>query len=88
MNVAFEIPEEVSPRLAARWGDLSRRSLEAVAADAYRTGVLTAQEVQRMLDLPSRWEVEAFLKRAQAHLDYTEADLASDLATLRRLGPG
>ena len=87
MNVAFEIPEDVSQRLAARWGDLSRRSLEAVAADAYRAGVLTAQEVQTMLDLASRWEVEAFLKRAQAHLDYTEVDLDSDLVTLRKLRP-
>jgi len=85
MNVAFEIPEDVSQRLAERWGDLSRHSLEAVAVDAYRSGVLTEHEVQRMLNLASRWEVEAFLKRAQAHLDYTEADLAADIATLQRL---
>ncbi len=85
MNVAFEIPEDVSQRLAERWGDLSRRSLEAVAVDAYRSGVLTEHEVQRMLNLASRWEVEAFLKGAQAHLDYTEADLTNDIATLRQL---
>ena len=86
MNVAIDIPEDVSQRLAERWGDLSRRSLEAVAVDAYREGVLTESEVQRMLNLSSRWEVEAFLKRAGAHLDYTEADLDADIAAIRTAG--
>ena len=83
MNVAIEIPEDVSQRLAQRWGDLSRHSLEAVAVDAYREGVLTAFEVQRMLNFSSRWEVEAFLKRSGAYLDYTEADLDNDIAAIR-----
>ena len=83
MNVAIVIPEDVSQRLAAHWGDLSRRSLEAVAVDAYREGVLTEFEVQRMLNLSTRMELEAFLKRAGTHLDYTEADLNNDIAAIR-----
>lgn len=38
-----------------------------------------------MLNLPSRWEVESFLKRAQAYLDYTEADLDRDIAAIRKV---
>ena len=83
MNVAIEIPEDVFHRLTEQWGNLPRRSLEAVALEAYRAGVLTEFEVQRMLNLASRWEVETFLKRENAYLDYSKADLEDDVAAIR-----
>lgn len=83
MNVSIALPEDVARVLEARWGDLPQRTLEALALEAYRAGVLSEAEVQRMLGMTSRWEVEAFLKRAQVDLDYTEADLEQDLATVR-----
>jgi predicted HTH domain antitoxin len=84
MTVAIEIPDDVEKRLRARWGDLSRRALEAVAIEAYRSGTLTAAEVQHMLGLSSRWDVEAFLKKADAFLDYGPDDLRRDLEEQRR----
>jgi len=86
MNVAIEIPEEVSGLLRSRWKDVPQRVLESVAAEAYRSGVLTAHQVGELLRHESRWETESFLKRVQAHLHYTEADLERDLATLRAAG--
>jgi hypothetical protein len=83
MNVAVEIPEVVSGPLQSKWRDVPRRVLEATAAEAYRTGALTSHQVGQLLGHSSRWETEAFLKRVQAHLQYTEADLERDLATLR-----
>ena len=84
MNVAIDIPEDVFRRLTELWGsDLPRRSLEAIALEAYRAGVLTEFEVQRMLNLGSRWEVETFLKRENAYLDYSEAELEDDVAAIR-----
>jgi hypothetical protein len=44
-------------------------------------------EVQRMLHLPSRWEIDAFLKRSKAYLDYTEADLEQDILAIRQVLP-
>jgi len=84
MTVGIEIPDEVEKRLRARWGDLSRRALEAVAIEAYRSGALTAAEVQQMLGLASRWAVESFLRQADAFLDYGPDDLRRDLQELRR----
>jgi hypothetical protein len=86
MNVAVEIPEIVSAPLRSKWPDVPRRVLEATAAEAYRTGVLTAHQVGLLLGHGSRWETEAFLKRVQAYLRYTEADLERDLASLRPAG--
>lgn len=83
MKVALDIPEEVGQRLRARWSDLPRHALEALAATAYRSGVLTGAEVGRMLGLESRWEVEGFLKDTEALLGYTEADLSRDLQAIR-----
>ena len=49
MNVAIEIPENVSAPLRSRWKDVPRRVLEAVAAEAYRSGALTAHQVGELL---------------------------------------
>jgi len=84
MNVAIEIPDDVSAPLRERWGDVARHALEALAVEAYRSGALSAHQVGRLLGHASRWETEAFLKRMQAWLPYTEADLDRDLATLRQ----
>ena len=84
MTVGLEIPDEVEKRLRTRWGDLSRRALEAVAIEAYRSGVLTAAEVQQMLGFTSRWDVETFLRQADAYLEYGPDDLRRDLEELRR----
>ena len=86
MHIAIEIPEDLSVRLAEEWGDLPQRTLEAVAAQAYRAGALTSYEVQRLLGLNSRWATEEFLKRAGAWLNYTAADLDQDISELRGLG--
>jgi hypothetical protein len=36
-----------------------------------------------MLGLRSRWETEAFLRRAEAFHDYTMEDLERDIAAIR-----
>jgi hypothetical protein len=87
MNITIEVPDDIAHRLHAIRGDLSRLTLEALAIEAYRSGVITEVEVQRMLNLPSRWEVDAFLKRAKACLDYTEAELERDIVAIRNVRP-
>jgi len=42
--------------------------------------------VQELLGLGSRWETDAFLKQAGAHLHYSAEDFAQDLRSLRELG--
>ncbi len=85
MNVAIELPKEIANSLAKPGQDLSRIALEALAAQGYRDGKLTHSEVQQLLGFNSRWETDAFLKQAGAHLDYTEADLERDLQISRQI---
>jgi hypothetical protein len=83
MNVAIQIPDEIGRALTARGADVTRAVLEAVAIEAYRSGVITPAQVQEMLNLRSRWETEAFLHRAEAYHDYTMDDLDRDIAAIR-----
>jgi hypothetical protein len=83
VNVAIEIPDEIGQVLAAQAGGVSRAVLEAVAAGAYRSGVITTAQVQQMLGLGSRWAAETFLRNAEAYHDYTMDDLERDVAAIR-----
>ena len=60
---------------------MSRRALEAVAVEGYRSEALTQRQVGRLLDL-SYWGTEAFLKQHGAYLPYEEDDLRKARAAL------
>jgi hypothetical protein len=86
MRVTIEIPEDVSLALQERWGDVSRRTLEAIAIEGYRSRALTESQVRRLLGFETRMDVHAFLKQAGVPLHYTKADVEVDLETHRKLG--
>lgn len=85
MDVHIEVPDDIVHRMKSRWSDLPRGMLQALAIESYRAGIITEAEVQRMLNLPSRWDADAVLKEAQAYIDYTDVDLKEDLDAIRRL---
>jgi hypothetical protein len=86
--VAFtiDIPDDVSRALEHRWGDLSRRVMEALAIEASE-GLLTQHQVGKLLGLESRLDVEEFLKNHGAPADYTLQDLQDDLGRLDAVKP-
>lgn len=85
MQITYEIPDKTAQRLSAKWGNLEKRSLEILAAEAYREEVISAAEVGWMLKLSTRLQVDGFLKQEGADLRYTEADLEQDIQTMRSL---
>jgi predicted HTH domain antitoxin len=66
--------------------DVPRRSLEAIAVEAYRTGALSESQIRRLLGFETRFQVHALLKEHQVPLRYTAADLETDLSAHRQLG--
>ena len=86
MRVTIQLPQDISVALAERWDDVPRRSLEAIAVEAYRTEALTESQVRRLLGFESRFQVHALLKEHHVPLQYTSADLEDDLRTQRELG--
>jgi hypothetical protein len=87
MDIIIAVPEDVGRQLEAVWVDLPRRALEALAIDAYRSGMIAEPEVQRMFHLPSCWQVDAFLKRRETYLDSTEVDLEQGILAMRQVLP-
>lgn len=86
MQIAIDLPDDISEALESRWPDLHRQTVEAIAVEGYRTGALTENQVQRLLGLDSRFQVHAFLKEHRVPLRYTLSDLEDDLAAHRELG--
>jgi len=85
MTVTLIIPDELSRDLNAKFPNLGRAALEALAAEAYETDVLSLEQVRRLLGLESRWDAEAMLSRHGAWPAMTVEDFRSDIAALEKL---
>lgn len=86
MRVTIQLPEDISAALGEQWDDVPRRALEAIAVEGYRTGALTESQVRRLLELETRFQVHALLKKHHVPLQYTSADIEDDLRAHRELG--
>ena len=86
MSVTIDLPEGHFGCSHEQWDDVPRRSLEAIAVEAYRTEALTESQIRRLLGFETRFEVHALLKEHQVPLRYTAADLEADLSAHRELG--
>jgi hypothetical protein len=85
MEVTVRIPDELVERLGAG-EDLSRRALEALALEEYRSGHLGKADLRRLLGFSTRYELDGFLKAHQVWTDYTIEDFQREREDLRRLG--
>lgn len=85
MQITIDIPDDIAEQLTEAPDRVRRYLLELLVVEAYRTERITHFQVGQILDLPSRWAVDAFLKTRNAYLHYDEEDLESDRETLRQL---
>jgi hypothetical protein len=85
MQVAIELPEDIAESLRAKWKDLPRHTLEALALEGYRSGVLTESQVRRVLGFRSRMEVNSFLRDHGIYYDYTPSEIDREIRTNERL---
>lgn len=74
MKVWLDVPDALAEQLAGQDRSLSRAALEALADDAYRAHRLSSVDVCRLLDIPSRNDLDAFLKIHGVPLEYTVED--------------
>ena len=84
MKITLELPEDIVQELRSKWKDLPRAALESLALEAYRSRVLTAAQLRRLLRFETRMQVDAFLKEHEVY-DFTAADFEQDRDTLRQL---
>jgi predicted HTH domain antitoxin len=84
MEITIHIPDDLARSLGQAGGDLSRRTLEALAFDGYRRGSLSQLQVEQLLDL-SRIETEDLLARHVALYDYDPAELDREARAFEKL---
>lgn len=85
MRIWLDLPDEVVGQLSEKGRDLSRTALEALAIDAYRTSRITAHQLCQLLEIPSRYELDGFLKEHGVPLEYSIDDFEREGATSARL---
>lgn len=83
MNIP--IPADLEDRLQPHLAQLSRRALEAIALEAYTNCLISAAEVQALLQFPSHLATDAFLKENGAIRSLTLEDVQQDVQTLDRV---
>jgi hypothetical protein len=86
MNLTLEIPDDLAGQLTAAGGDLSRRALEALALEEYKSGHLTEDELRRMLGFGTRYQLDGFLKAHDVWIEYTLDDFRREVDSLKQLG--
>jgi Uncharacterised protein family (UPF0175) len=80
------IPDDIAPRLQAAGGDLSRRALEALALEEYKTGHLTRPELRQLLGFGTRHQLDGFLKAHDLYEGYTLEEIEQQVEGLQQLG--
>jgi hypothetical protein len=86
MNLTVHIPDDLATRLSAAGGDLSRRALEALAAEEYKHDRLTKPELQQLLGIETSFQLDEFLKAHDVWVEYTQEDAERERKSLQRLG--
>ncbi|NEP10562.1 MAG: UPF0175 family protein [Symploca sp. SIO2C1] len=85
MEIRISLPDNMARYLEDKWGNLERRTLEAIIVEAYREGSISAGKVRELLGMNTRLEVDAFLKSKGIHLAYNETDFEEDRQTHKQL---
>jgi Uncharacterised protein family (UPF0175) len=86
MQVTIDLPDDIAAALQGKWDDLSQGAREAIAVEAYRTGLLDESQVRRLMGFETRYEVHGLLKKHGVPLDITAADVEADVEAHRQLG--
>ena len=84
MQITVTLPDDLAAPLLPDGQEPARTALEALALEAYRQRRITAYQLRTLLDIPSRYELDGFLKQHEVY-DYTIEDFDHDLATIREI---
>ena len=84
MQITVTLPDDLAAPLLPHGQEPARAALEALALEAYRQRRITGYQIRTLLGIPSRYELDGFLKQHEVY-DYTIEDFDRDLATIREL---
>ncbi len=83
MQITVNVPDDLAAPLLPPGEDPARAALQALALQAFRERRLTGYQLRTLLGIPSRYELDGFLKE-HAIEKYTAEDFEQDLETLSK----
>ena len=84
MQITVTLPDDLVAPLLPPGQQPARAALEALGLEAYRQRRITGYQLRTLLGIPSRYELDGFLKQHEVY-DYTIEDFDRDLATIHEL---
>ena len=85
MEITVTIPDDLARQIIPEGLDPARQVLQDMAVEAYREHRLTGAQLRRLLGIPSRYHLDAFLKGRGVWLDYTLDDFRREGEITARL---
>jgi len=85
MQVTVEIPDELATQLIPAGQDPARAVLEDALVQAYREDRISGRQLMEALGIPTRYELDGFLKARQVWIEYTLEELEQDRETMERI---
>jgi hypothetical protein len=86
VELTVQVPDDLATRMRVSGGDLSRRALEALALEEFKSGRLTKPELSRLLGFGTRYQLDGFLKSHDVYEDYTMQDFERNRDDLKQAG--
>jgi hypothetical protein len=83
MQITVTVPDDLS--LLPPGLEPARAALEAIGLEAYRERRITAYQLRLLLGIPSRYQLDGFLKQHGVY-DYTTEDFVHDLSSIGERG--
>jgi len=82
MTVSVEVPDSIARQMRLNGAEASRRALEMLAIEGYRSGQLSRGQVSELLAL-SLWDTESLLKERGCGLGLTFEEYERDIDRAR-----
>jgi len=84
MQITVTFPDDLAAPLLPPGQEPARTALEAIGLEAYRQHRISAFQLRTLLGIPSRYELDGFLKEHRVET-YTAEHFEHDLATIRQI---
>jgi predicted HTH domain antitoxin len=85
MEITVNLPDKLTEKIGEQWGDLSKKVVDSLALEAYKSKIISTAELGEILGFSSRLEIHDFLQKSGVYFNYDQEDLADDLETIQNL---
>lgn len=85
MILTLNLPDFILARLGDEAGRVEQASLRTFVCGLYREGLVSAPEAMQALGLSARVAFDELIADHRAQRDWTEDEVADELATIERL---